>query len=116
LPSTSRAEDCFRIPQIELIVGGRPAEPELSSVETQVSHAAQVKEHALASIDQTKEHLFANGAPRHDAGSLHVQMRLGKALRCTAVRALSLCSRNIHDKYSAQFTGGCVAVKVFIGL
>ena len=33
-----------------------------------------------------------------------------------AVRALSLCGRNIHGKYSAQFTGGCVSVEVVVGL
>jgi len=39
-------------------------------------------------------------------------MRLGEALGCAAVRALSRCSRNIHDEYFAQFACGCVTVKV----
>jgi hypothetical protein len=75
-----------------------------------------VKEQALASLYKAKKHLLATGAPRHEAGTLRVQMRLGKALCCTAMRTLSLCSRNIHGKYVAQFTRGSVTIKVIVVL
>jgi hypothetical protein len=65
---------------------------------------------------KTKEYLLANGAPRYDAGTLHVQMLLGKAPCCAAVRTLSLCSRNIHGKYVAQFTCRSVTVKVVVSM
>jgi hypothetical protein len=42
-------------------------------------------------------------------------MRFGKALDCAAMRALSLRSRNVHREYSAQFTRGCISVKVVHG-
>ena len=41
-------------------------------------------------------------------------MRLGKALCCATMRALSLRSRNIDGKYVAQFTGGSIAVNVVV--
>ncbi len=94
----------------------RVVELRYGCVEDQTSHATQVKEHALASIYKTKEYVLTNGAPRHDAGTLHVYMRLGKALYCAAVRALSLCSCNIHGKYVAQLTCGSVTIKVVIGM
>ena len=34
--------------------------------------STQVKERAVVSFYKTKEYVLANGAPRHDAGSLHV--------------------------------------------
>jgi hypothetical protein len=83
-------------------------------VEDQTSHAAQVKAHALGSLYKTKEHVLTNGASRHDAGTLHVYMRLGKALYCAAVGTLFLCSCNIHGKYVAQLTCGSVTVKVVV--
>jgi len=46
--------------------------PELCRVESQICQAAHVKEHALPSIYKTQEYVVANGAPRHDAGSLHI--------------------------------------------
>jgi hypothetical protein len=39
-------------------------------------------------------------------------MRLGEALGCTAVGALSLRRRNIHREDSAQFSRGSVTVNV----
>lgn len=87
---------------------------ELCGVDAQVVHAAHVKEHALADIYQPKEYLFANSAPGHQAGSLHIQMCFGKALDCAAVRTLSLCSRNVNRKYFAEFPSGCVAVEVVV--
>jgi len=85
---------------------------EFRRVEAQVCHATHVKEHALANIYKTKEYVIASGAPRHDAGTLHIQVRLGKPFCCAAVRTLSFCSRNIHGEYSAQFACGSVTVKV----
>jgi hypothetical protein len=76
----------------------------------------EVKERALASIYKTKKYVLTNGAPRHNAGTLHVYMRLGKALYCAAVRTLSFCSCNIHGKYVAQLTCSSVTVKVVIGI
>jgi hypothetical protein len=76
----------------------------------------QVKEHALASIYKTKEYVLTNGAPGHEAWSLHVYMCLSKALYCAAVRTLSHCSCNVHGKYVAQLTCGSVTVKVVIGM
>jgi hypothetical protein len=73
-------------------------------------HSTHLKEHALPNICKTKEYVLANGAPRHDAGTLHVQMCLSKAPYCAAVRALHLCSRNIHGEYLAQFTRGSVTL------
>jgi len=66
----------------------------------------------LLSIYETKEYVLANGAPRHDAGSLHVQMRLGKPPYCTTVCTLSLCGRNIHGEDLAQVTRGGIPVDV----
>jgi hypothetical protein len=83
-----------------------------TSVEAQVCHATHVKEGALANSYKTKEYVLASGAPSHNAGTLHVQMRLGKALDCAAVRTLSLSNRNIHREDFAQFTGSGVAVKI----
>ena len=54
--------------------------------------------------------MLANDATRHNAGALHVNMRLGKALFRAAVRTLSLCSRNIYRENFAQFPGGSVTV------
>jgi len=42
------------------------------------------KEHALASLYKSKDHMLTIGAPRHEAGTLHVQMRFGKTLCCAA--------------------------------
>jgi hypothetical protein len=67
-------------------------------------------------VYKTKEYVLANGAPRDDAGTLHVQMRLGEARCSAAVRALSLGSRDIHGEYPAQFAGGSVTVKVVVGI
>jgi len=39
-------------------------------------------------------------------------MRLGEALLCAAIGTLTFCARNIHREYSAQFTRGCISVKV----
>src|SRR5712692_1672954 len=89
---------------------------ELRCVEAQVCHATHVKEHALANIGKTKEYLLANGAPHHDAGTLHVHMRLGKALDRTALRTLSLCSCDIHGEYCAQCTCGSVTVKIVVDI
>jgi hypothetical protein len=41
-------------------------------IETQICHATQVKEHAFANTYKAKEYVLASGAPRHDAGSMHV--------------------------------------------
>jgi hypothetical protein len=86
------------------------------SEETQIRHAAHVKENTLSNTYKTKEYVFARGAPRHKAGSLRIQMRLGKALDSAAMRALSLCSRNIHGEDVAQFTRGSVAIEVVVGV
>jgi hypothetical protein len=43
-------------------------------------------------------------------------MCFGKALGCSAMRALSYCGRNIHSEYFAQFTGSSIAVKVVVGM
>jgi len=43
-------------------------------------------------------------------------MCLGKPLCGAAVRTLSLCDRNIHGEYLAQFTCGSVTVKVIVGI
>ena len=58
--------------------------------------------------------MLANGAPRHETGTLHVYMCLSKALYYAAVRTLSLRSRNIDREYSAQFTRGAVTVKIVV--
>src|ERR1700756_5579766 len=42
-------------------------------------------------------------------------MRLGKAPLCAAIRTLSFRACNIHREYSAQFTRGCISVKVVHG-
>jgi hypothetical protein len=42
-------------------------------------------------------------------------MRLGKAPLCAAIRTLSFRACNIHREYSAQFTPGCISVKVVHG-
>ena len=68
------------------------------------------------SVYKTKDYVLTNGATRHEAGTLHVYMRLGKAFYCAAVRALSLCSCNIHGKYAAQLACGSVTIKVVIGI
>jgi hypothetical protein len=44
----------------------------LCRVEGQVGHTAEIKEYALVNIYKTKEYMFADGAPRHHAGTLHV--------------------------------------------
>src|SRR5260370_35472530 len=54
---------------------------------------------------------MASGAPSHDAGTLHVDMCIGKAVSCAAVDTLSFCSRKVQGEYFAQFTGGRVAVE-----
>src|SRR5215472_17983432 len=84
----------------------------LSRVEAEICHATDVQKHALANTCKTKEHVLANDATRHNAGALHVNMRLGKALFRAAVRTLSLCGRNIYRENFAQFPGGSVTVKV----
>jgi len=58
---------------------------------------------------------LANGAPSHDAGTLHVHMCVGKTLCCAALCTSSLGSRNVHSEYSAQFARGCISVKVVHG-
>jgi hypothetical protein len=50
----------------------------------------------LANIYKTKEHVLTSGAPCYDAGTLHIQMRLGKAALFAAICTLSLCSRDIE--------------------
>jgi hypothetical protein len=70
----------------------------------------------MADVYQTQYYLLADGAPRHDAWTLHVQMCFGKALRCATVRTLSYCCRNIRSKYFAQFTSGSVAVEVVVSM
>jgi hypothetical protein len=42
--------------------------------------------------------MLANGATRHDGGTLSVQMRFGKDFGSAAVRALFLCSLAIGSK------------------
>jgi hypothetical protein len=74
---------------------------ELGRIHAQVRYAAHVKEPAVADIYQTKEHMLANGAARHDSGALHIQMCLSEALGCAAVRTLSFRSRNVHGEYGA---------------
>jgi hypothetical protein len=69
----------------------------------------------VANAYNTKEYVLANGASSHDAGTLHVHMRVGKALSCAAVRALSFCGRKVHSEYSAQFASGGVPVEVVGG-
>jgi hypothetical protein len=81
-------------------------------VEGQVCHSTQVKKHALANAYQTKEYVLANGAPCHDARTLHVDMCVGEALSCAAVCTLSFCGRKVQGEYFAQFTGGRIAVEV----
>jgi len=81
-------------------------------VEAQVCHAAQVNEDALANTYKTKEYVLAHGAPRHDAGTTHVYMCLGKGHFRAAVCTLSLCRGDIHGEQVAQFTRGCISVKV----
>jgi len=66
----------------------------------------------LANIYKAKEYVLANGASRDEAGTLHIQMRLGKGLRRAAMRTLSVCSRNIQGEYVAQFTRGSVAIEI----
>jgi hypothetical protein len=66
----------------------------------------------LACIYKAEQDVLANAAARYNPGALHVQMRLGETFGRAAVRALSLCSRDIHHEYFAQFTSGSVAVKV----
>src|SRR5580704_659073 len=39
-------------------------------------------------------------------------MRLGKALLCAAICALAFRARNVHCEYPAQFSRGCISVKV----
>ncbi len=85
-------------------------------IEIQICHAAQVKKHALANTYNTKEYVLANGAPSHDAGTLHVDMCLGKTLSCAAVRTLSFCGCKVQGEYLAQFAGGSITVKVVVGV
>jgi hypothetical protein len=70
----------------------------------------------LANTYKSKQHVLANGAPRHNARTFHVYMRFGKVLYRAAVRTLSLGSRNIHSEYFAQLTCGCVTVKIIISM
>jgi hypothetical protein len=43
-----------------------------------ISHATYVKNHALASVYETKEHVLANGTARNKPRTSHVQMSFGK--------------------------------------
>jgi hypothetical protein len=43
-------------------------------------------------------------------------MSVGEAIGCAAMRALSLCSGNIHSENVAQFTCGSIPVKVVVGV
>src|SRR5580700_9809881 len=52
------------------------------------------------------------GAARHNARTFHVQVSFGKMPRCPTVGALSLRSRNVEGKYSAQLTCSGVAVQM----
>jgi len=83
-------------------------------IEPKICQAFHIKEHALAKTGKTKKHMLALGASRHDARTSDIQMRFGESSYCAAVGATSLCRRNIHSEYSAQFAGGSVTVKVVV--
>jgi hypothetical protein len=68
----------------------------------------------LANIHKTKEYVLASGASRHKTWAMHVYVCFRQALRSATFRALSRCSRDIDGKYSAQFTGGGIAVEVIV--
>ena len=86
----------------------------LLCVEANVGQSLDIKENALANVYKTKKYVLANWASRHEAGGLHIYMRLGEALYCATVGTTPLCHRNIHGEYSAQFAGGSVTVKVVV--
>jgi len=74
--------------------------------------AAEITEYSFLDIDQPQEYMSARRTSRDKARALHVQMCLGKQSLCAAIGTLSLCTRNIHHEYPAQFTCGSVTVKV----
>ena len=84
----------------------------LCCVEGEVRHTAEIEEYVLLSTNEAEQYIPAQRTPRDEAGALHIQMRLGKAPLCATIRTLSFRARNIHREYSAQFTRGCISVKV----
>jgi hypothetical protein len=60
--------------------------------------------------------MLASGAPRDDAGPLHVQMSLGKSLLCAAVRTVTLRRGDINGEYFAQFARGSITVKILVAM
>src|SRR5262249_38411185 len=82
------------------------------SVQAQIRHAANIKEHPLAHSCEPKKDLLANAAARYETRTLHIQMRLCESLFRAAVRALSFRRRDIDGEYFAQFSRGRVTVEV----
>ena len=68
----------------------------------------------MPNTHKAKEYVLANGAPSHDARTLHIYMRVSEALYCAAVRTLPFCRRHVHAEDFAQFTSGSVAVEVVV--
>src|SRR5215472_4374496 len=56
--------------------------------------------------------MLAERAPRNEAGTLQIQMHIGKALLGATIPTLSFCGRNVHCEYHAQFTCGSITVKI----
>src|SRR5207244_3524105 len=84
----------------------------LCYVHGQVRHTAKIEEYAFLNIRESKEYMPAKRTSCNEAGTLRIQMRLGKATLCAAIRTLSFCAGNVHREYSAQFTCGSISVKI----
>jgi hypothetical protein len=87
---------------------------DFACVEPQICQAFHIKKHALATTGKTNKHMLALGASRHDAWTSDIQVSFGEASYGAAVGATPLRRSNVHSKYSAQFAGGSVAVKVVV--
>jgi hypothetical protein len=89
---------------------GLAARALLCCVESQVRHTAEIEKYALLNIRKSKEYMPAKRTSCNHAGALRIQMRLGKAPLCAAIRTLSFGVGNIHCEYSAQFPCGSISV------
>jgi hypothetical protein len=74
---------------------------QLLSREIQVRHAAEIEESAPSRVYEPKQHMVAHSAPRNETRTIHIQMSIGKAPLCPAIRTLSFGGGQIHSKYPA---------------
>jgi hypothetical protein len=69
----------------------------------------------VTNICEAEDDVFAYGATRYNAWTLHIEMCFGEAPFCTTVRALSFRRSNVRVKYLAQFAGSSITVDVGVG-